>query len=123
MPIRVKLDEDLPVTLTDLLNAAGYEASRVFVQGMGGWKDDPLWEAIQIEGRLFVTADKGFGDIRRYPPGTHAGVLVLRPDEDGIRPLLELASRVIAHYRLDDLMGTITVVTPRGVRIRRAPNR
>lgn len=121
MPVKVKLDEDLPVTLTDLLNAAGYEASRVFIQGMGGWKDERLWAAIQAEGRFFITADKGFGDIRRYPPGTHAGVLVLRPDEDGIRPLLALATRVIAHYRLDDLMGTITVVTLRGVRIRRAP--
>ena len=40
--------------------------------------------AIQKDERYLVTADKGFGDIRTYPPGTHHGILLLRPDEDGI---------------------------------------
>ena len=34
--------------------------------------------AATSERRLIVTLDRGFGDIRLYPPGTHAGVLVLR---------------------------------------------
>ena len=90
---------------------------------MGGWKDPALWQAVQSEQRFLVTADKGFGDIRLYPPGTHAGVLLLRPDEDGIRPVIELLERVLASYdleALEALAGTVTVVTARGIRIRRA---
>jgi hypothetical protein len=68
-----------------------------------------------------ISSDKGFGDIRLYPPGAHAGVLVLRPDEDGIRPVIELAQKTLAQYRLDDLVGAIAVATPRGIRIRHAP--
>jgi predicted nuclease of predicted toxin-antitoxin system len=83
-------------------------------------KDPALWQAVQAEGRFLVTADKGFGDIRFYPPGTHAGVLLLRPDQDGIRPVVELLERVIQNYDLQNLAGTITVTTPRGIRIRRA---
>lgn len=119
MPLAIKVDEDLPITLTATLNAAGHDASRVFDQRMGGWKDAQLWEAVQSEERFFITADKGFGDIRRYPPGTHGGVLVLRPDDDGIRPLLELITSVLTQYALEDLVGTLAVATPRGVRIRR----
>jgi predicted nuclease of predicted toxin-antitoxin system len=122
MPFRVKVDEDLPTAITQMLNAAGYDVASVYGQGMGGWKDPPLWQAVQTESRFLVTADKGFGDIRSYPPGTHAGVLVLRPDEDGIRPVVELTKQVLAQYQLNDLAGTLTVATPRGIRIRRPPD-
>jgi predicted nuclease of predicted toxin-antitoxin system len=98
----------------------GYDAATVFAQGMSGLKDPLLWQAVQAERRFLVTADKGFGDIRLYAPGTHTGVLVLRPDQDGIRPVLELLERVLMHYDLQTLAGTITVATPRGIRIRRA---
>ena len=86
---------------------------------MGGWKDPKVWKAVQSEKRFLVTADKSFGDIRVYPPGSHAGVLILRPDEDGIRPMLELIQQILDGYALDVLVGTITVVTPRGIRVRR----
>ena len=86
---------------------------------MGGWTDTRLWAAVQAEQRFLVTADKGFADIRFYTPGTHFGVLLLRPDQDGIRPVLELLERVIQNYALQDPAGTITVATPRGIRIRR----
>jgi predicted nuclease of predicted toxin-antitoxin system len=118
--MRVKVDEDLPKAAVQLLRKRGYEAAGAFEQGMGGWKDDALWQAVQAEERFLVTADKGFADIRFHPPGTHAGVLLLRPDQDGIRPIIRLLERVLASYDLQALTGTITVVTPRGIRIRRA---
>jgi len=86
---------------------------------MGGTKDPGLWQAIQTERRFLVTADKGFGDIRRYPPGTHGGILLLRPDQAGIKPVLDLLERVLTAHDLEAMVGTIAVVTPRGVRIRR----
>jgi len=121
MSLLVKVDEDLPAVIVQMVQAAGHaDAATVLEQGMGGWKDPPLWQAIQVEGRFLITADKGFGDIRFYPPGTHAGILILRPDEDGIRPLVELIRQTFAQYRLDDLVGAVAVATPRGIRIRRA---
>lgn len=118
--MRIKVDEDLPMQVIRILRAKGHEAVGVVEQGMGGWKDPELWQAVQTEGRFLVTADKGFGDIRAYPPGTHQGVLLLRPDEDGIRPVLELLERVLEVYDLDALKGMVVVATPRGLRVRRA---
>jgi hypothetical protein len=45
---------------------------------------------------------------------------LLRPDQDGIRPIIKLLERVLANYDLEALARTVTVVTHRGVRIRRA---
>lgn len=118
--MRVKVDEDLPEAIVRLLREQAYDAESVIDEGMGGWKDPALWQATQAEQRFLITADKGFGDIRRYPPGTHPGVLLLRPDEDGIRPVLTLLERVLREHSLDALSATITVATPRGIRIRRA---
>jgi len=118
--MRIKVDEDLPRATVQMLRDRGHEAVSVIEQGMGGWKDPVLWQAIQSEQRFLVTADKGFADIRSYPPESHAGVLLLRPDEDGIQPVIELLERVLANYDLKALARTVTVVTPRGIRIRRA---
>jgi predicted nuclease of predicted toxin-antitoxin system len=118
--MRIKVDEDLPPAAAKMLRDRGYEAASIVEQGMGGLKDADLWQAVQAEERFLVTADKGFADVRIYVPGTHAGVLLLRPDQDGIRPVIELLAQVLAHYNLGALVRTVTVVTPRGIRIRRA---
>jgi len=119
MTLRIKVDEDLPVIVARLLTDAGYDTARVPDQQMGGWDDQKLWDAVQDEKRFLITADKGFGDLRAYPPGTHEGVLVLRPDDDGIRPMEELMRAVLNGFRLDELVGVVAVATPRGLRIRR----
>jgi predicted nuclease of predicted toxin-antitoxin system len=117
--LKVIVDEDLPRQAVQLLREHGHDAASVVEQGMGGWKDPSLWIAIQKDERYLVTGDKGFGDIRVYPPGTHRGILLLRPAEDGIRPILELLQKVLDSYKLEDLVGAITVATPRGIRLRR----
>lgn len=118
--MRVKVDEDLPVAVGGLIRQKGHEAKTAREQGMAGWKDPELWPAVQEKGELLITGDKGFADIRHYPPGSHHGVVLLRPDEDGIRPLLELAHRLFADGPLERFTGTITVVTSRGIRVRRS---
>jgi len=97
----VKVDEDLPRATVQMLRDGGYEALSVTEQGMGGYQDPALWRAVQSEERFLVTVDKGFADIRSYLPGSHFGVLLLRPDEDGIRPVIELLERVLTSYGLE----------------------
>ena len=117
--MRIKVDEDLPRAAVRLLRERGHEALGVVEQGMGGYRDPDLWQAVQAEHRYLVTADKGFADTRRYKPGAHAGVLLLRPAQDGISPTIELLEMVLQDYELESLVGTTAVVTPRGIRIRR----
>lgn len=118
--MQFKIDEDLPASVAAALQNAGYEdVATVRQQGMGGWKDPALWQAVQEEGRFLITADKGFADLRAHPPGSHAGVLLLRPDTDGIGPVLGLLEKVLASTDLQSLQGSLAVATPQGLRIRR----
>jgi predicted nuclease of predicted toxin-antitoxin system len=98
--MHIKVDEDIPPIAASWLHDKGYEASTVVDQQMGGWKDNALWQAVQANKQLLLTGDKGFGDIRIYPPGSHSGIQLLRPDEDGIRPILDLLEMVLYEANL-----------------------
>ncbi|NUM52372.1 MAG: DUF5615 family PIN-like protein [Candidatus Hydrogenedentes bacterium] len=115
----VKLDEDLPPLLKTALESVSCRVDTVTDEGLSGTTDSSLFNVVKSDGRFLVTADKGFGDIRKYPPGSHPGILVLRPDDDGIRPLVDLMERVLTSYRLESLGGCVAVANPRGLRIRK----
>jgi predicted nuclease of predicted toxin-antitoxin system len=116
-----KVDEDLPKSLARVLRNNGYDAATVVEQQMSGWDDDRLWQAIQSERGLLVTADKNAADVRCRPFGTDAGILLLRPEYEGAGAVTQLLLAVLAKVDLQDLRGAICVATPARLRIRRAP--
>ncbi len=117
---RFKVDEDLPQQVAELLRAEGHDAKTVVEQGWQGSADRVIWHLIQDEGRWLVTGDKGFGDLRVYPPGSHMGVILLRPHEESRRAYLALLEAALKRLDLDANVGATVVVTDRGVRIRRS---
>jgi predicted nuclease of predicted toxin-antitoxin system len=119
MALRVKIDEDLPKQITELFAQRGYEATTVVEQGWQGLPDEQLWPQVQREGRLLVTADKGFADLRTYPPGSHSGILLLRLDDESRRGYLELVRTVLQQLDMDRHVGDVIVASPRGIRIRK----
>jgi predicted nuclease of predicted toxin-antitoxin system len=121
MALPVKLDEDLSASLAAIVRQYGLDAATVRGQGLGGLEDPDLWPHILAEGRFFVTSDKGFGDIRKFPPGSHAGILVLRPDREKLSEHARLLDFVLRNYGFDCLKGAVAVVTPRGLRVRYPP--
>jgi len=119
MGFRVKLDEDLPEGLLGDLVGQGYDPSTVRGEGLRGTKDATLWPIIVGEGRFFITADKGFGNIRRFPPGTHPGILLLRVGHESFAMYRALLFHVMAVHRLETLAGWLVVASFGDIRVRR----
>lgn len=116
--MKVKIDEQLSQLLKNPLIDAHYKVSTVYDENLSGKLDPELWQIIQKEKYFFITADKEFGDIRKYPPGTHYGVLLLHPKEESVNSYIVLLKSVLKEYSLDNLSGKITVVTPGRIRVR-----
>lgn len=76
--MRLKLDENLPVEMAELLREAGYDAATILEQSMGGDEDPDIAAVCLGESRALVTFDTDFADIRAYPPEEYAGLLVFR---------------------------------------------
>ncbi len=117
--MKLKLDENLPHDLAPALRGDGHDVHTVVEEQLAGESDPVVVAAATDEGRILLTLDRGIGDLRRYPPGSHAGILVLRPvaqDPDGI---LALIQRLVRTHPLEELRGCVVIVEPRKVRIRR----
>ncbi len=117
--VKLKLDENLPHSLVNVLRSAGHDTDSVTEEGLTGAHDQTVFASAQDAGRLLLTLDRGFGDIRRYAPGTHAGILVLRLQDESAPAVLRAIRRLIAQHDLEDLAGTIAIVEPARLRIRR----
>ncbi|MHC5595537.1 MAG: DUF5615 family PIN-like protein [Nostoc sp.] len=116
----VKLDENMAQTHVEFLQQAGYNADRVTDEGLSGADDETVWEQVCAEERFFITLDLDFSDIRRFPPGTHPGILLLRSRNRSRQAVLEILSRVVQEQSLEKLKGCLVVADDIQTRIRRS---
>jgi predicted nuclease of predicted toxin-antitoxin system len=79
--MRAKLDGNVPVEAAGLLRAAGWDCETIYDEGLAGADDPKVAAVCQAEVRVLFTLDLDFADIRTYPPGDYAGIVVLRPNE------------------------------------------
>jgi predicted nuclease of predicted toxin-antitoxin system len=117
--MKIKIDEDLPKTVGELVKEVFPDTASVLEEELSGTLDPELWKVVQKEGRFLITGDKGFANIRKYPPGTHHGVLLLRPELTGIPQVKQLIQEVLRSGLLGKIAGCISVATPGRIRIRR----
>ena len=117
--MKIKLDENLPERLMSALTALGHDMDTVYVERLNGQADPNVWKATQAAQRFFITQDLDFSDIRRYTPGTHAGLLLVRLAHPGRNALFERVSSVFETEDVDGWAGCLVVVTDRKVRVRR----
>ncbi len=81
--MNIKLDENLPHQLVQLLSDLGHDVDTVRDESIAGRDDDVVWAAAQTAGRFLVTQDLDFSDARKYAPGTHHGLLLVRLPQPG----------------------------------------
>jgi predicted nuclease of predicted toxin-antitoxin system len=119
--VRLKLDENLPRDLADELTRRGHDVDTVLDEQLGGRKDPVVVDAASDDDRMVITLDRGVGDIRNFLPGSHGGVLILRPVSQDPVSILTLVDRLLAAHELDEFSRCVAIVEPQRVRVRR-PN-
>lgn len=120
--MRFKADENISRQLAQLLLDHGHDVQTVAEEGLAGARDPHIAAAAASEERMILTTDRGFADVRVYPPGTHAGIVVLRARELRHSMLLMLLRSFLLQYDLDGFIGCNVVVEPGSVRVRRPQN-
>jgi len=117
--VRFKLDENMPRDAATRLGEAGHDVATVVDEGLGGEDDPPVLKAATAEGRILLTFDLDFADIRQYPPGTHAGIVVFRLQDQRWTTLERPLSRLLAKGGLAGLASGLAIVDEARVRYRR----
>jgi len=119
--VRLKLDENLPRRVERLLVSLGHDCSTAVGEGLGGARDASVAAAAAGEGRVLVTLDRGFGDIRAYPPGSHPGILIIHSLDQAPRTLADLLNSFLAERDLRAFEGCLVILETSRVRVRRPP--
>lgn len=117
--MRIKLDENLPAVLSRDLANLGHDVQTVPQQGLAGHADSPVWHAAQSEGRFLITQDLDFSDIRRFTPGSHAGLLLVRLSHPGRGALRARVKTLFDSEDVEAWSRCFVVATDRKLRVRR----
>jgi predicted nuclease of predicted toxin-antitoxin system len=115
------IDEDMSMSLARLLRERGHEAIHVREAGLNGQPDEIIFAFAQERRATLVTEDLGFGDLRKYPVRTHAGIILLRmPEQLPYSAHNRRVFQVLDEELEEGLAGCLLVVEPATVRRRSA---
>jgi len=114
------VDEDMPRSTGINLRKHGYEVKDIRDYGLRGAEDEKVYEFAQREEAVILTGDRDFGNILRFPLGSHFGIVVAHfPNE---MPNIEINRHLIGRFKdlsEDEFKGNLIVIDPRKIRIRR----
>ena len=113
-----KIDENLPIELSNLLHQAGYEATTVVEQSLGGKADTEIADVCREEQCILITLDTDFADIRAYPPEEYCGLIVLRLGRQDKPHVLKTISRLLPVLSRETLDKHLWIVEENRIRIR-----
>jgi predicted nuclease of predicted toxin-antitoxin system len=119
--MKLKLDENLSRHLAMPFSEFGHGVSSSASEGLLGHPDTDIAAAARLEGRMLLTLDLDFGDLRKYPPGAHPGIVLFRPRSYGPLVVNRFVKRFVAETDLSQFAGCLVVVDPARVRVRWPP--
>lgn len=117
--MKIKLDENIPTSLADILRQLGHDVHTVPDEGLAGSVDSDIWAAVQSEHRFLITQDLDFSDMRQFAPGTHSGILVLRLRNPGRISLQQIVTQLFTDEDTAAWQGCFVIATERKIRIHR----
>jgi len=108
--MKIKLDENLPAELVDLLSVRQHDVHTVPGEQLTGRNDDAIFPAAFAENRLLITQDLDFSDIRRFKPGTHPGIVLIRLRDPNRRKLIERMKQMLQEENIETWAACFVVI-------------
>jgi predicted nuclease of predicted toxin-antitoxin system len=121
--MKLKLDENLSRHLKPVLIGFGHDVLTAADENLLSRPDTEIASAAKKEKRMLLTLDIEFADLRKYPPGSHPGVILFRPLSLSPLSVNAFIAEFIRRTELDKLAGCVAVVDPVHVRIRSPQNK
>jgi predicted nuclease of predicted toxin-antitoxin system len=116
--VKFKIDENLPSEFVDILGQAGHKADTVRDEELGGKIDEIVAEFCQAEGRVLITLDRDFSDIRQYPPERYPGIIAISVRRQSKPRLLGILQQVLAMLGSQPIQHRLWIVEDGRIRIR-----
>jgi len=118
--MRFLLDANMPRSAAGAVQRLGHEAVDVRDIGLGGAEDQQVAVYAKQHDLTLITRDFDFSDIRNYPPGEYAGIIVLElPDDAVAATVVKVMESFLSQPQLlSHLTGRLAIVESWRVRFR-----
>jgi len=117
--LKILVDEDMPRPTSKLLVSLGVDAIDVRDVGLKGASDEQVFRFAHAEERIIITRDKEFGNILRYPPDSHRGIILVRVPYNFVRDqILGLVRMLFTKVDKTKLLNNLTVLEVNRFRIK-----
>ena len=116
--MKLKIDENLPRECAEILRDGGFEADTVADERLTGAEDSAIAAGCRAEGRVLITLDLDFANIRAYAPSEYAGIIVLRSKRQDRHAVLALVHRIALVLADRAPSGELWIVEPDRIRFR-----
>ncbi len=116
--MKIKLDENVPTRLAGALARLGHDVDTAYSEGLSSADDETVWGVAQDAGRLLITQDMDFSDLRKFVFGKHAGVMLVRLRDPGRDRMLDRICGVFQTEDVETWKGAFVVVTDSRTRVR-----
>ena len=108
---KVLVDEDMPRTTAGLLRSLDIDAIDVRDVGLKGATDARIFEYAQKEEMIIMSRDMEFGNILKYPLGSHCGIIVARfPHTFVRRQILDTIREFFVDVEKSKLPNNLTII-------------
>ena len=116
--MKFKTDENLPAEAAAVLRNHGFDAETVWDENLSGADDEAIATCVRKERRILITLDLDFASIQAYPPGEHAGIIVLRLETQDKFNVLAYIRRLAVAVSQRDPAYELWIVERDRIRIR-----
>ena len=116
--MKLKLDENLSRHLKPVLIGLQHDVVTAADENLLSRPDTEVARAAFREGRMLLTLDIEFADLRKYPPGSHPGVILFRPRSLSPLSVNKFIADFVGSTDLNRLAACVAVVDPVHVRVR-----
>ena len=117
--LKVLVDEDMPRPTAGLLRSLDIDAVDVRDVGLKGATDAKIFEYAQKERMVIMSRDMEFGNILKYPLGSHCGIIVGRFPCTFVRyQILDVIRKFFVDIEKSKLPNNLTILEVGKYRIR-----
>lgn len=104
--LRFHLDENVDPDIASALGKRGIDVTTTPEAGLRSAKDEPQWEYVLRERRVFVTHDAGF--IKRAnQTSTHAGLAYCAMNSRSVGQVVEMLILMFEVYSSEEMAGRV----------------
>ncbi len=111
-------DENVYSPAVQMLRELDHNVFDLKEKELFGVTDKKVFDLAQKEKRILITLDHNFGNLIKYPLGTHWGIIVIKVHPPSIPDTVDLLRKFLTQTSKEKILNALVIMDKHKVRIK-----